>query len=254
MNEEYQFSKSASSLQNKLEELLREVRRFQAEKEVLESSLPPVSSGAAGDEDDDNNDDDKSSSYHKLALTHKHLDLKHSALNSLVSTAQKSSILNSLLNGGGGKKENEALIRDLDPEELKFLQELSGDLKISSLEVMKQQEKILESHLKLMNLKSGLVAGFSNSKELMDGIPKSKGKKKETLTKEEQKLAQIKMLIQNLMMATNETYNELNLNPDTKERHRKILVKCGLSPSELRQNIREFEDLIRQPTTDAATK
>ena len=143
---------------------------------------------------------------------------------------------------------------NVDPEERKYLLELLDDEAELSDTVLQLEDDQLAKKLELIKVKCELAENFSNLRETYSGLLKNVPEeeishavprkrqnsgekmsrieqKSEELKAEEDRLNQMRFLIQKLMMATPSC---LNYDEETNKKHKSMLAKCGEDLSTLR--------------------
>lgn len=182
---------------------------------------------------------------HNVATEHTRVALNFESLQRAILTAQRAVALKrelSLEKGGGDER---------DPEEIEFIQDLLDEQMDLTERILDAEEERLQAELDLIGAKLELVKEFSISREVYAGLlddceteeemrPSRKkdsdstkvDEKKATLKVEEDRLNEMRFLIQKLMAAMpngGQTFDE-----ETNKRHKAMLIRCGEHASDLR--------------------
>lgn len=183
---------------------------------------------------------------HNVAQDHSRVILNFEALSMAIKASQASEAIKKSL--GDEDQSN------VDPEERKYLLELLDDEAELSESILQLEDEQLTKKLELIKAKCELAQDFSDLREtyskLLKNSPeeetfavprkrqKSGGKpsqieqKKDDLKAEEDRLNQMRIMIQKLMMSI--PGGCLNYDEETNKRHKSMLIKCGEDPATLR--------------------
>ena len=186
---------------------------------------------------------------HNVARDYSRITLNFESLTLAIKASQASVAMKRVF-----ESENDENQSNVDPEERKYLLELLDDEAELSEAVLQLEDDQLAKKLELIKVKCELAEDFSNLREtysnLLKNVPEEEishavprkrqnsgenmsriEQKTEELKAEEDRLNQMRFLIQKLMMATPSC---LNYDEETNKRHKSMLAKCGEDLSTLR--------------------
>lgn len=193
---------------------------------------------------------------HRVANEHTRVTLNFEALN----MALKSSLASAALRNAFSldKGDDERVEENSDPDERAYLLELLEEQAERSESIIDAEDQRLSKEMELLAAKTELAREFSALQEqyslLLDGEPdfpaapavkKSKQmteqknnleNKLESLKMEEERVVQMKTMIQKLMLADPNGCLNMTENPDMKAKIQEMLVKCGEDLATLRQD------------------
>eukprot|EP00096_Caligus_rogercresseyi_P002766 TRINITY_DN15048_c0_g1_i1.p1 TRINITY_DN15048_c0_g1~~TRINITY_DN15048_c0_g1_i1.p1 ORF type:complete len:264 (-),score=91.65 TRINITY_DN15048_c0_g1_i1:59-850(-) len=199
--------------------------------------------------------EDLESRYHEICSSHKELSLKFNALQSTVRVAQSSNFISELLNdlkvmnnagGSEGGKKKSPFSEELDPEEIKYVQELLDEQNELCKDVFRNQVEIFQSELSLSRSRGDLLRSFVSLKERgmllisedgQNGGPPADGSSKlnnlqESLQREEEKLHQLQIFVLTIVNLISSLGIEVD--PESSLREKKLIIDSGRSIDELR--------------------
>jgi len=235
-NSDETLTKSAIELQKKLDQLRQKVVAKKSELTAKNQGLL----GAAANNDDRlyGKLDVAEDELHKLTVQRTHTFLNFSSLQMAIRAAQANQALTRALN-----LERDSTIA-LEEEEETYVRELLEEQRATAEEIIDKQKKVVDQEMELIDARNRLADEYKRYQDLFEkvgknrltgGDEKDEGVKrlKEQQNKEEDKLNQMRFMIQKFMISHPNV--GLQFDAETNARYQKIFLGCGSSPEELRE-------------------
>jgi len=193
---------------------------------------------------------------HNVAQEYSRVTLNFEALSMAIKASQASEALKRAIGLDNNDSTTEDEIGNVDPDERKYLLELLEEEAEHSEAILRSEDEQLNKRLELINAKCELAKEFSALRdtystllknipedEISHAVPRQKdtGKtskidqKNEELKAEEDRVNEIRVLIQKLMMSM--PGGCLNYDDETNKRHKSMLIKCGENLPTLRGDV-----------------
>jgi len=177
---------------------------------------------------------------HNVALDHSRVTLNFEGLAMAIKASQASEALKNAI----GLEETADAGDNIDPDEKKYLLELLEEQAELTDSILKDEDDQLNAKLELINVKSDLLKEFDSLREKYSALLKKNpendiepavrrkrqkseqmNKQMEQLKDEEDRLNEIRFIIQKLLMSVPQGC--LNYDEDTNKKHKSMLSKCG---------------------------
>lgn len=177
---------------------------------------------------------------HNVALDHSRVTLNFEGLAMAIKASQASEALKNAI----GLEETTETGDKIDPDEKKYLLELLEEQAELTDSILKAEDDQLNAKLELINVKSELLKEFDSLREKYSALLKNNpendiepavhrkrqkeiqmDKEMEVLKAEEDRLNEIRILIQKLLMSVPQGC--LNYDEETNKKHKSMLSKCG---------------------------
>jgi len=229
------LTKNAIQLQKKLDELKRKIVTTKAELRAKNQGLL----GAAENNDDQlyGKQDVSEDNLHQLTVQRTQTFLNFKSLQTAIRAAQSNQALTRALN-----MERESNIA-LEEEEEQYVRDLLEEQRVLAEQIIENQNKVVDQELRLIDARSRLAEEHSRYQELFEkvrptrlsaGHDKDEGVRKlnEQLQQEEDKLNQMRFMIQKFMISHPKL--GLQFDRETNEKYKKVFLTCGCYPEEIR--------------------